>query len=88
MHRTLDFKNILPSKRNEVEVFHACALAQRPHVWRSHSPVRASGRRRAGRGDMDAGAMAAARRWNDALKHKQEEAGVADGGVGARRGGA
>jgi len=27
------------------------------------------------------------RRWNDALKHKQEEAGVADGGVGARRGG-
>jgi hypothetical protein len=30
---------------------------------------------------MDAGAMAAARRWNDALKHKQEEAGVADGGV-------
>ena len=29
---------------------------------------------------MDAGAMAAARRWNDALKHKQEEAGVADGG--------
>jgi hypothetical protein len=45
---------------------------------------------------MDAGAMAAARRWNDALIHKQEEAGVADGvipktaasGVGARRGGA
>ena len=26
---------------------------------------------------MDAGAMAAARRWNDALIHKQEEAGVA-----------
>jgi hypothetical protein len=25
MHRTHDFKIILPSKRNEVEVFHACA---------------------------------------------------------------
>ena len=66
---------------------HCCtrAAATRLAIAFPRSGLRAETGRagRYGRGDDGGGR----RRWNDALKHKQEEAGVADGGVGARRGG-
>ena len=77
------------SIRNEVEVFHMCSrsghlhvrglrtrLANRVPPFRSGLRAETGRAGRYGRGGDGGGR----RRWNDALKHKQEEAGVADGG--------